>query len=750
MTHPLLIRSLMLCWLVFLPAVAAAQGTKADYERAAQLQGRARNKVTGMELRPHWLADNQRFWYRKELPQDRKEFVLVDAGTGQKQAAFDHSRLAQALAEAAGADCDPERLPFDWIRMDDEPGSILFRAFDKGWSCLLETYAIGEAEVELPAEEPAAPRKRDGRGGRRPPDQQSPDGRWSTSITDHKLVLQDTESGEEFVLGEDGSRDCFYEPRVFWSPDSRKLVALQTQRGGDRKVYLIESSPEDQLQPKLHSYDYLKPGDEIPLTKPRLFDIASRKPIPIDDQLFPTPWRSGDVRWDSDSRRFTFFYNQRGHQLLRIIAVDAETGEAGVVVEEQSDTFIDYAGKFFAHYADNSQEIIWMSERDGWNHLYLYDARTGTVKNQITRGEWVVRQVDRVDETQRQIWFQAGGAYPQQDPYYVHYCRINFDGSNLVLLTEGNGTHRVRYSPDQQYLIDTYSRVDMPPVHELRRVEDGSLVCPLEAADMTALVETGWQVPERFVAKGRDGQTDIYGVIWRPTNFDPAVKYPVIEDIYAGPQAAFVPKSFSAYYRAQSLAELGFVVVKMDGMGTSFRSKAFHDVCWKNLGDSGFPDRIAWIQAAAAKYPYLDLTRVGVYGGSAGGQSSTRAVLAHGDFYHVAVSDCGCHDNRMDKIWWNELWMGWPLGPHYEEQSNVTNAHRLQGKLLLIVGELDRNVDPSSTLQVVNALIKADKDFEMLLVPGGGHGIAESSYGNRRRSDFFVRHLLGVEPRHEP
>ncbi|NDA67919.1 MAG: S9 family peptidase, partial [Verrucomicrobia bacterium] len=282
----------------------------------------------------------------------------------------------------------------------------------------------------------------------------------------------------------------------------------------------------------------------------------------------------------------------------------------------------------------------------------------------------------------------------------------------------------------------------------LRRA-DGTLVCELERGDARVLLATGWRAPERFVAKGRDGATDIYGIIYCPTNFDPAKKYPVIEYIYAGPHSAFVPKAFGPMPGGwvREMAELGFIVVQCDGMGTSHRSKAFHDVCWQNLGDSGFPDRIAWLKAAATKHPELDLTRVGIYGGSAGGQSSTRALLAHGDFYKAAVSDCGCHDNRMDKIWWNEQWMGWPIGPHYAEQSNVTQAGNLRGKLMLVVGELDKNVDPSSTLQVANALVKADKDFDLLIIPGAGHGAAESPYGRRRRADFFVRHLLGKTPR---
>jgi dipeptidyl aminopeptidase/acylaminoacyl peptidase len=295
--------------------------------------------------------------------------------------------------------------------------------------------------------------------------------------------------------------------------------------------------------------------------------------------------------------------------------------------------------------------------------------------------------------------------------------------------------------------VDRWSRVDHPPVTELRDAATGRRLCVLAEADASELRAAGWRAPERFVAKARDGVADIWGVIHRPTNFDPARRYPVIENIYAGPHGAHVPKTFRAYRSQSALAELGFLVVQIDGMGTSHRSKAFHDVCWKNLGDSGFPDRILWMKAAAATRPEMDLTRVGIYGGSAGGQSTLRALLAHGDFYKAGAAECGCHDNRMDKVWWNELWMGHPVGPHYAEQSNVTRAHRLTGKLLLTVGELDRNVDPASTMQVVDALIKADKDFELIVFPGAGHGIGESPYGVRRRADFFVRHLLGAEPR---
>jgi dipeptidyl-peptidase-4 len=661
----------------------------------------------------------------------------------------------KAEVEIFWLDEDGNRQSYGKIK----PGDKLLQHTYAGHAWLVadadgKTLAVYEAEeqpasVVVDGTQPPQDRPRRRFRGPRPEGAASPDGQWFAFFKDHNVYLRDTESREEFALSDDGSADDEYSGEVFWSPDSKKLAVLRTKKGDERKVQYVESSPKDQLQPKLHSYDYLKPGDKIPLSKPQLFEVAGRKHIPIPDELFPNPWSISDVHWDPDSSRFLFLYNQRGHQIMRVLAADAAAGKVQTVVEEQSPTFIDYSGKQFLQYLDESGEIVWMSERDGWNHLYLFDAKTGGLKNQITKGPWVVRSVEKVDEPKRQIYFYAGGVPPEQDPYYIHYCRVNFDGSGLTALTEGDGTHSIKFSPDRRFFIDTFSRVDLPPVNELRRIEDGALICKLEQADWSGLIKTGWKIPERFVAKGRDGTTDIYGVIFRPTNFDPAKKYPVIELIYAGPQDSFVPKSFSSFHSPQTLAELGFILVQIDGMGTSNRSKKFHVVCWKNLGDAGFPDRIPWIKAAAEKYPYMDTSRVGIYGVSAGGQSAARAVLAFGDFYKAAVADCGCHDNRMDKIWWNEQWMSWPLGPHYEEQSNVTQAHKLQGKLMLCVGEMDENVDPASTMQVVNALIKADKDFDLIVFPGKGHGAGQSPYGERRRADFFVRNLLGVEPRGE-
>ncbi len=618
---------------------------------------------------------------------------------------------------------------------------------------------IEEANGTTPAVEPKpsdAPARRPERG-------ESPDGRWVAFIRDHNLHLRErtAEAASATALSTDGSADDAYSPDLSWAPDSSAVVARRVRKGDEHIVHFVEAAPTDQVQPKLHSNQYLKPGDKIPRPLLRVFTVGDRRQWNVDDTLCPTPYtESGDIdlQWSADGREFRFNYNQRGHQVYRILAVDLRSGQPGeagapgvlkprVIVEEASATFVDWTAKTWREWLPGTGELLWMSERDGWCHLWLYDVAKGQVKNQVTRGEWVVRKVESVDAKARQVWFFAGGVRPDQDPYFLHLCRVNFDGTGFTILTEGDGTHAITFSPDRRWFIDTWSRVDQPPVIELRRSSDGGRVCELERSDWTRLLAAGWSVPERFVAPGRDGSTPIHGIVIKPSNFDSTVRYPVIEEIYAGPQGAFVPKEFGRLTRQHAMAELGFVVVQIDGMGTSQRSKAFHDVCWKNLGDSGFPDRIAWMRAAAQSRPWMDLTRVGVYGGSAGGQSSTRALLAHGDFYKVAVSDCGCHDNRMDKMWWNEQWMGWPLGPHYAEQSNVTQAKNLTGKLLLIVGEVDTNVDPASTLQVAAALVRADKDFDLLIMPSANHGAAESPYGNRRRMDHFVRHLHGREPR---
>jgi dipeptidyl aminopeptidase/acylaminoacyl peptidase len=572
------------------------------------------------------------------------------------------------------------------------------------------------------------------------PDEQSPDGKWRASIRNHNLTIEPTAGGEATPLSTDGTPQDSYNGPFQWSPDSKKLIAWRSKEVQVRQIHIVQSSPADQLQPKLQTLDYAKPGDPISQPKPHLFDIGGSRQVPIDEALFDNPWEISQTTWNADSSEFTFVYNQRGHQVMRVLGIRADAGSVRTILEERSKTFIDYSGKFYMYRLPATREFLWASERDGYNHLFLIDEATGQVKNQVTSGAWNVREVLGVDEEKRQILLKVVGM-PDQDPYHVHFARVNFDGSGFTRLTTSDGNHRIDFSPDRNWILDTWSRVDQPPVVEVRRADTGALVAELERADDSALLKTGWSRPERFTAKGRDGSTDIYGIIIRPTRFDPARKYPVVEDIYAGPQDHFVPKSYFPWSNKNNMAEHGFIIVSIDGMGTAWRSKAFHDVCWKNLADSGFPDRIPWIKAAAATRPWMDLSRVGIYGGSAGGQSTLAGLLHHGDFYKVGVADCGCHDNRMDKMWWNEAWMGWPIDDSYAANSNTTHVAKLTGKLMLVVGELDHNVDPASTAQVVAALQKAGKDFDFLPIMNSDHGAAESPYGSYRRAEFLVRHL---------
>jgi dipeptidyl aminopeptidase/acylaminoacyl peptidase len=784
------------------PAAAApATGIKADYERAMGLRDRFQNAIYNVAEAPNWIGTTTKFWYRKSV-KGGNQFVVADAAAATKAPAFDHERLAAALSAAAKAKYTAVTLPFPTFTFSDDMQAIDFTigggARGAGaaggragagaatpalpqWRCSLTTYECTRRAA--PAEGAAPGQGRGGRGATpvagapaadQPQFRVSPDGKSEAFIQNFNIYLRPAGSASTPLaaaqgpapaaapaaptatpLTWDGSEgDAYSFNSIVWSPDSKKIAAYRRRPGYRRMVNYVQSSPTDQLQPKLSSNAYQKPGDVVDLDQPVLVDVETKRATKVDNALFPNPYSNGRIEWRKDNRAFTFEYNQRGHQVYRVIEVDAAAGKARAVIEETSNAFVDYrrptaglsdSGRTYRFDIADGREVIWMSERDGWSHLYLYDGATGRVKNQITKGNWAVHFVERVDEEARQIWFTANGMDAGKDPYFLHAFRINFDGTGLTRLTTADAMHTVTWSPKRDYYVDSYSRVDQPAVSELHRTSDGSLVMELERADITALAATGWKPPEIFVAKGRDGTTDIWGVIVRPMNFDPTKKYPIIENIYAGPQGSFVPKTFSNQLGMQTLAELGFIVVQMDGMGTGNRSKAFHDVAWKNLGDAGFPDRILWHKAVAAKYPSYDITRVGIYGTSAGGQNAMGAVLFHPEFYRAAAASSGCHDNRMDKIWWNEQWMGWPLGPEYAASSNMEHAAKLQGRLLLIYGEMDTNVDPSSTMQVVNKLILANKDFDLVGIPNAGHTNG-GTYGDHKRFDFFVRHLRGIEP----
>ncbi len=775
---------------------SASQDVRALYERSASLGTRTQNLVYNTITDTGWITGSSDFWYRKTV-KGGGTFVLASPAAKTKTAAFDHAKLAAALSSANNAKYTAVTLPFTTFTFADNRQAIEFTIGPGGgggrgggrqgggapapgappaprWRCTLTDYTCARAPQAPDAASQAGQGGRaggqgrggggQGRGGGAPgaaaPEvRTSPDGKFEALIQNYNVYVRPVggNAASGFMVSTDGSEGNAYRfPGVAtinqpvaqnfaWSPDSKKILAIRRRPGYERLIHFIDSSPGDQVQPKHTTMFYRKPGDVVDFDHPVIFDVASKTQMSADLALIPNPYAMTQLAWRQDSRAVTFEYNQRGHQLYRVVELDATTGRTRTLIEETSRTFVEYSGKRYRYDVADGKEIIWRSERDGWSHLYLYDGATGQVKNQITRGAWVVRGVERVDDQARQIWFSASGMHAGKDPYFIHHFRVNFDGTSLTALTTEDGTHTITYSPDRQMYVDTWQRVDAPPQSVLKRVSDQAVVMELEKADATELLATGWRMPEVFMSKARDGATDIWGIIIRPTNFDPNRRYPVIENIYAGPQGSFVPKTFSTQAGMQSVAEFGFIVVQIDGMGTSNRSKAFHDMAWQNLGDAGFPDRMLWHKAVAAKYPYYDLTRVGIYGTSAGGQNAAGALLFHPEFYHVAYSNSGCHDNRMDKIWWNEQWMGWPIGPHYAASSNVDNAHKLQGKLMLLVPELDTNVDPASTMQVADALIRAGKTFELVVVPGANHG-AGGPFSTRKRNDWFVKHLLGLDP----
>lgn len=723
--------------------MSQAQGTLKEYKKANAVDSLFKNKVLNIPKEFHWIG-NDYLWYSNNIEKG-KEFLLVSTKQKKQSQAFDHNRLGQALSKFSGKEVSDKNLPIDNLKFDKTLEKLIFTTDTLKISCNLSTYELTKIGGYK------KPVKRDDYWGgdfdefaNKP--LVSPDSLHTAFIKNYNLYIKNKKTNVETQLSYDGSKGFYYSSYMQWSPNSKQIMAYKVRPGEEHKIYFVESSPKDQFQPKLQTRDYLKPGDQLPFRSLQLFVVASKKQIPVATDLFQQQYELSVMKWKDDSSAFTFEYNQRGHQLYRVLEINAETGKVKVIVEETSPTFVEYSGKRYRYDSKKSNEIIWASERDGWNHLYLYDATTGKVKNQITKGNWPIREVLKVDEEKKQIYFTASGLDNDQDPYLLQFCRIDFNGKKFTRLTTENGNHKVTFSPDYNYYVDQYSRVDAAPITVLKSVETQKTIVAMQKADISALQQTGWTAPEVFTAKARDGKTDIWGIILRPTTFDPNRKYPIIEYIYAGPQDSFVPKDFQPYYWAMtSLAELGFIVVQIDGMGTSNRSKSFHDVCWKNLKDGGFPDRKLWMKAAAAKYPYMNIDKVGIHGTSAGGQNAGAALVFNSDFYDVAVASCGCHDNRMDKMWWNEQWMGYPVGPEYEACSNTANAAQLNGNLMLIVGELDDNVDPASTMQFANALINANKNFELVTVPGMGHS-AGGDFGERKRRDYFVQHLMGVIP----
>jgi len=706
----------------------AQAASTADYSKkwnAAYWQ--ARNAVTNLAPGFSWVDGG--IIYKLETDDRKWKFIRVDVADGKKRDAFDRAVFASELTQLLGRAVDADRLPLEDVRVSD--GVLNFRVGKTHFR---------QVEGQLENFKPEKKRKKK---AKKTDSNTSPDGKWRAQIKDGKVFLNNLSGNQqEKQIGTPNKKGSYYVGKIDWNSTSTHFIAHHVEPGQRRTVTMVESSPKDQLQPKQHVIRYDKPGDRIDRYEPHVFSIDGKAKHRPDPVLTKNSFTTNQAQWSLDGKTMRYEYVERGYGKHYLISMDAAKGTQRILAKEESDTFIFVGGVRYRLDLPSNNEIIWGSERDGWRHLYLLDAETGEVKNRITQGEWIVRKVVKVDTKTRSIIFTASGKNQGEDPYHIHWYRVNFDGSQLTSLTQGDGSHHLGFSPDGKYYMDMWSRVDHPTVYELRRSSDGKLVTTLAKS----MVKKEVRIPERFVCKDRNGKFDIWGMILTPPNFDPNKKYPVIENIYAGPHGAFVPKKFQpAFGHMTELAAEGFIVVKIDGLGTNYRHRNFSHFSYKNLVDAGLPDRIKWIKTAASTRSYIDITRVGIYGGSAGGQSSTGAVLHHGDFYKAAASDCGCHDNRMDKIWWNEQWMDWPVGPHYKQQSNATHAEKLKGALMLTVGELDKNVDPASTTQLVNALMKADKDFEYYIAPSGGHGSGEKAYLRRKRIEFFKKHLGGVK-----
>jgi len=763
-----------------LPGLAQTRVVTADdYTRAEKFTGGGMGALVYRSgVRPTWLAD-ERFWYRNTTVEG-SEFVLVDPAKGTREPAFDHAKLAAALSTVSGAKYDGAHLPFQSFTFSPDSVSVSFTAGDKAWKC--DRQGVGCAiDPNPPPAVPGGGGGRGGRGGRGGGGGRggegggaalSPDRKSSVFIRDNNLWMRDVATNKETQLTTDGEKDFGYATDnagwtasnnavVLWSPDSKKIATYQQDQRGVGEMYLVNTTVG---HPTLQAWKYPLPGDKIVTTIQRVvIDVTVPKVVRL--QMPPDQHRSTlcddikcggtmDVQWNSDGTQLMFVSTSRDHKVEDLKIADASTGAVRDVLEEKTATFYESGnGRMNWHYLPDSNEFIWFSEQSNWGQLYLYDLTTGKLKNQITTGEGNVTQINRLDEKNRVIYFLGVGKEKGRDPYFTHLYSVGFDGKNQKLLTPDDGNHSIEWSPSFKYFIDTYSKPDVPPVAALRD-SSGKLVTPLEKADISKLLESGWKPPQPITMKARDGVTDIYGLMFKPTNLDPAKKYPIINHIYPGPQTGSVgSRNFSvARGDCQALAELGFVVVEIDGMGTPSRSKKFHEAYFGDMGDNTLPDQVAGMKELARKYPWIDIDKVGIYGHSGGGYATAGAMFHYPDFFKVGISESGNHDNREYEDDWAEKWMGLdekkPGGNSpYDNQANQNFAKNLKGHLLLAHGTVDNNVPPYNTLLVVSELIKANKDFDLILFPNRQHGYGpDSSYMTRRRWDYFVRYLMGAEP----
>jgi dipeptidyl aminopeptidase/acylaminoacyl peptidase len=746
----------------------------ADYQRAEKFMGyNTTPLVYRSGVRPNWIS-GERFWYRVTTAQG-SEFVLVDPEKGTRAPAFDHAKMASALTAATGSIYDAGRLPFTTFDYTPDELSILVSANGRRWKCDVKGSKCVADNGPAPE---ASGGGRGGRGGRGGgvggrAESLSPDGKRAVFIRENNLWVRDVASGKQTQLTSDGVKDFGYatdnagwtnsdRPIVLWSPDSKKIATFQQDQRGVGEMYLVDTRVG---HPNLRAWKYPLPGDDVVTTIQRVIVDADsgsmvRLKMPPDqhrsslcDDVTCRGGGWGDVQWSADATHLAFVSTSRDHKREQLRVADASTGDVRNVLEETVEKFYESGnGRINWHYMPATNEVIWFSERDNWGQLYLYDLETGKLKNPITSGEGNVTQMLHVDEKNRVIYFLAVGKEKGRDPYFQHFYRVGFDGKNFALLTPEDANHDVTLSASAHYFTDSYSKPDVPPVAVLRD-SDGKLVTNLEKADISRLVATGWKPPIPFTVKARDGATDLYGLMFQPTNLDTSKRYPIVNHIYPGPQTGSVgSRSFTAARGdTQALAELGFIVVEIDGMGTPWRSKKFHEAYFGDMGDNTLPDQVSGMKQLAQRYPYIDIDRAGIYGHSGGGFAAADAMFRYPDFFKVGISEAGNHDNRVYEDDWGEKWQGLLKKnadgtDNYDAAANQNHAKNLKGHLLLAHGTMDNNVPPYNTMLVVNELIKANKDFDLLMLPNRNHGFGNEPYMVRRRWDYFVRYLLNGEP----
>ena len=745
--------------------------TAADYSRAEHaLAPYAAPLVYGSSVRPTWLPDG-RFWYRTTSATG-SQFVLVDPVKGTRAPAFDQARLAAGLSAATGASYNGNALPFAGYEYRPD-GSIRVRVSNRAFDCNTETGRCGAAMDDREAATPAVGGGRRGGAGGARPEVKSPDGKRSAYIKDYNLWVKDVATGQEKQLTRDGVKYFGYATDnagwqhsdraiLMWSPDSRKIATFQQDERGVGMMYLTSTTAG---HPVLSAWPYPLPGDSIITTIQRVVIDAdagtvTRFQMPADqhrstlcDDIACRGGEWTDVEWYPDASHVAFVSTSRDHKSAKLRVADATTGAIRDVFEEKVATQYESGnGKANWHVLPASNEVIWFSERDDWGQLYLYDLATGRLKSQVTTGTGNVTQLLRVDEATRTLWFGCVGKVPGRDPYFRSLCKVGLDGKGFAVLTPENGDHDVALSPSGKYFVDTYSQPNVAPVSVLRD-QNGKLVATLEKADISRLTASGWKAPMPITVKARDGKTDLYGLMYTPSSLDSSRKYPIINHVYPGPQTGSVGgRTFSpARGDNQALAELGFVVVEIDGMGTPWRSKSFHDAYFARMGDNTLPDQVAGMKELASRYRFIDLDKAGVWGHSGGGFATADAMFRYPDFFKVGIAESGNHDNRVYEDDWGERYQGLLVKEgstdNYAAEANQGLAKNLKGKLLLAHGTLDDNVPPDNTTLVVDALIKANKDFDLLMLPNQAHGYGSmSSYMMRKRWDYFVKNLMGAEP----